>query len=77
MFVFPDQCLGRADLAVVQAMILRQFKHGLKPEFRFPIRVMHMNMKSGFLARKEEESEPIFAENCRAHGRCLRQLTSL
>lgn len=50
MFVFPDQCFGHPKLAVVQAVILRQFNHGLKPELRLPICVMHVHVKPGFLA---------------------------
>jgi len=68
MFVFPDQCFGRPNLAVVQAVILRQFNRGLKPELRLPVGVMHMHMKPGFLAREEKEPESVFAKNCRAHG---------
>jgi hypothetical protein len=32
--VFPDQRFGRPDLAVAQAVILRQFDLRLKPERR-------------------------------------------
>jgi len=44
MFVFPDQRFRRSILAVVQPVILRQFNRGLKPEFRFPVRVMHVHV---------------------------------
>jgi hypothetical protein len=46
MFVFPDQSFGRPNLAVVQPVILRQFNARLKPEFRFPVRVMHMHVET-------------------------------
>jgi hypothetical protein len=75
MFVFPDQRFGRPNLAVVQAIILRQFKRGLKPEFRLPICVMHVHVEPGFLAGEEEEPESILAKDCRAQGLFLRQLT--
>jgi hypothetical protein len=77
MFVFPDQRFGRPNLAVVQAIILRQFKCGLKPEFRFPICVMHVHVEPGFLAREEKEPESILAKDCRAQELLLRQLTRL
>jgi len=48
--VFPDQRLGHHNLAVVQAVILRQFNRRLKPELRFTVGVMHVHMKTGFLA---------------------------
>jgi len=68
MFVFPDQRFRRPNPAVVQSVILRQFDLRLKPEFRFPVRVVYMNVESGFLARKEEESEATLAEDCWAQG---------
>jgi len=66
MFVFPDQCFGRPNPAVVQAVILRQFNRGLKPELRLPVCVMHVHVKPGFLAREEEEPESVLAKDCRA-----------
>jgi len=75
MFVFPDQCFGRPNLAVVQAVILPQFNGGLKPELRLPIRVMHVHMKPGFLAREEKEPESVLAKDRRAQGLFSRQLT--
>jgi hypothetical protein len=62
IFVFPDQCLDCQNLAVVQTVILRQFNRRLKPELRFPIRVVHVDMEPGFLARKEEEPKPLLTE---------------
>jgi hypothetical protein len=64
--VFPDQRLGRPNLAVVQAIILRQFNLGLKPELGFAVCVMNVHMGSGFLARKEEEAESVLAKDRRA-----------
>jgi len=60
--VFSDQSLGRPNLAVVKTVILRQFDNGLKPEFRFPVRVVHVYVESGFLAREEKEPESILAK---------------
>ena len=75
MFVFPDQSLGRPNLAVVQAVILRQFNLRLKPELRFAVGVVHMHVKPRFLAREEKEPESTFAKDCRAQAPFLRQLT--
>ena len=66
MFVFADQCLGRSNLAVVQAIILRQFNLRLKPELRFALGMVHMNVQSGFLTREEKEPEPILTKDRRA-----------
>lgn len=64
--MFPDQCFSRPNLAVVQAVILRQFNLRLNPELRFPIRVVHVYMKPGFLAREEKEPKPVLAKDSRA-----------
>jgi hypothetical protein len=59
MFVFPDQCFGRPNLAVVEAVILRQFNRRLKPELRFAVRVVHMDMEPGFREkRRRTETRP-------------------
>ena len=60
--MFPDQRLGRPNLAVVQTVILRQFNLRLNSEFGFPIGVMHMHVEPGFLAREEKESESTFTK---------------
>ena len=73
--MFPDQSLGRPNLTVVQAVILRQFDLRLKPELRFPISAMHVHVEPGFLAREEEEPESVLAKDRRAQGLCFRQLT--
>jgi len=75
MFVIPDQCFGRPNLAVVQAIILRQFNLRLKPELRFAVRVVHVHVEPGFLARKEKEPESVLAKDRRAQRLFLRQLT--
>jgi hypothetical protein len=74
MFV-PDQSLGRPNLAVVQAVILRQFNLRLKPELRFAVGVV-LHVKPGFLAREEEEPESILAKDRRAQG-AISQTTNL
>lgn len=61
MFVFPDQSFGRPSLAVVQAVILRQFNLRLKSELRFAVRVVHMHVKPGFLAQEEKEPESVLS----------------
>ena len=75
MLVFPDQRFGRPDLAVVHAVILRQFNRRLKPKLRLPVCVMDVHMKPGFFARKEKEPEAVLAKNCWTHGLYFRQLT--
>lgn len=60
--MFPDQGFGRPNFAVVQGVILRQFNLRLKPELRFAVRVVHMHVKAGFLAR-EEEPESILSKD--------------
>lgn len=74
--MFPDQRFRRPNLAVVQALILRQINHRLKPEFRFPVRVMHVHVEPRFLAREEKEPESTLAEDCRAQELPFRHLTS-
>jgi hypothetical protein len=68
MFVFADQGLGRPSLAVVQAIILRQFNLRLKPKLCFAVSVMHMNVQSGLLTREEKEPEAILAKDRWAQG---------
>ena len=68
MFVFPDQSFGRPNLAVVQAVILRQFNLRLNPELRLAICVVHMHVEPRFLAREEKETESILAKDSRAQG---------
>src|SRR5687768_12497693 len=75
MFVFADQRLGRPNLAAVQAMILRQFNLRLKPELRFAVSVVHMNVQSGFLTREEKEPETILPKDRWAQWLPSRQLT--
>lgn len=75
MFVFADQRFRRPNLAVVQAVILRQFNRGLKPEFRFPVRVVHVHVEPGLFARKEKESEATLSEDCGTQGLFFRHLT--
>jgi len=74
MFVFPDQCFGRPDLAVAQAVILRQFDRRLKPELRFAVGVVHVDVGAGFLAGKEE-AKAVFAEDGWARGMRFGELT--
>ena len=74
--MFPDQSFGHPNLAVVQAVILRQFNLRLKPELRFAVRVVHMYVKAGFLAREEKEPESVLAKDRWAQGLLSRQLTS-
>jgi hypothetical protein len=71
MFVFPDQCLGRPNLAVVQPVILRQFDLRLKPELRLSVCAMHVDMRARFLAREEKEPESILAKDRRTQGLVL------
>ena len=74
--MFPDQSLGRPNLAVVQTVILRQFNLRLKPELRFPVRVVHVDVKAGFLTREEKEPESVLAKDSRAQWLFFQHLTS-
>lgn len=73
--MFPDQCFGRPDLAVAQAVILRQFDRWLKPELRFAVGVVHVDVEAGFFAGEEEETKAAFAEDGWAQGMRFRELT--
>ena len=77
MFVFPDQSFDRPNLAVVQAVILRQFNLRLNPELRLAICVVHMHVEPGFLAREEKEPEAVFAKDRRAQGLRLSLATNV
>ena len=52
-----DQDQHSPKLSIAQAIILRQSYLRLKPEFRFPIRALHVYMSSKFLAG--EEVQPV------------------
>ena len=67
--MFPDESVGRPNLAVIQAVILRQSYLWLKPKLGFPIRVMDMHVWPGPFSRKEKEPESVLAEDRRAHER--------
>jgi len=75
IFVVSEQSLGRPNLAVVQPVILRQFDLRLKPEFRFPVGVVHVHVEPGLLSREEKEPESILAKDCRTQGLFFRHLT--
>lgn len=66
--MFPDQCLGRPDLAVAQAVILRQFDRRLKPELRLAVGVVHVDVEAGFFSREEKESKAVFTKDGRTQG---------
>jgi len=74
--VSPDQSFDRPDLAVVQAVILRQFNLRLKPVFRFSVSMMHVHVEPRLLAREEKEPKSALAKDCRTQELFLRQLTS-
>jgi hypothetical protein len=65
MFLDPGQ--RQPDLSVVQTIILRQCYLGLKPELRFPIRALHMNMAAKLLAGEKVESETSRPKDRGAH----------
>ena len=68
MFVFSSEAFRRPKLAVVQPIILRQFDSRLKPELRFAVRAVHVDVHARLLAGKEEKPEAVFAEDGRAHA---------
>ena len=63
------------NLPVNQAIILRQFNRGLKPEFGLPVSVVHMHMEARFLSREEKESESTLTEDSRAQRLFFPHLT--
>jgi len=75
--VFLDQGKYRPDLSVIQTMILRQHYVGLKPEFRFPIRALHVNVPLGLLAGEEVEPKAAFPKDRGADPTRLRARNSL
>jgi hypothetical protein len=65
--VILNQGQRQSDLSVTQTMILRQGYLGLKPEFCFPVRALHVNMAPEFLAGEEIESEDSVPKDRGAH----------
>ena len=61
------QCLDGSDLLLRKTLILRQRNHRLKPELRFSVRTLHMNVHSEFLAGEKVKPIRSVAEYGRAH----------
>jgi hypothetical protein len=70
--VFLDQGQCQPDLSVVQTMILRQRYLGLKPELCFPLRTLHVDVPSDFLAGEKIETETSVPKDRGAHCSGLR-----
>ena len=76
IFVFPNEPERCRDVAIAQAIILRQFNVRFKPEFRFPIGSVDVHVHSSFFARKEIKPKPSAPEDGRAHVRPQMTATS-
>ena len=74
--VFLNQGQCQPDLSIIQTLILRQGYLGLKPELCFPIRTLHVDMASEFLAGEKVESEASVAKDRGAHRTDLRDRES-
>jgi hypothetical protein len=66
------QCLDGSDLLLRKPLILRQLKDRLKPELRFSVRTLNMNVHSEFFAGEKVEPVRSVAENGRAHDTTFR-----
>lgn len=75
--MFPDQRFGRSNLAVAQAVILRQFDLRLKPELGFAVCAVHVYVKAGLLAGEEEKAEAVLTEDGGTHGLFVLRVTRL
>ncbi len=62
-----DQFLSLSDLRWLEAVVDRQFHHWLDPELGFAGRVLDVNMRTLFLARKKVEPKPSNPQNGRTH----------
>jgi hypothetical protein len=61
--MFPDQRFSGPNLAVVQAIILRQFDARFKPKLRLPIGAIYVYVHPQFFAREEKEPESVFTKD--------------
>ena len=62
-----DQLLNLGDLLRLEAEVGRQFHNRLDPELRLAVRMLNMNVRSPFLARKELEAKSLDPQNGRTH----------
>jgi hypothetical protein len=61
------QCLDGSDLLLREALILRQRNDRLKPELRFSVRTLNMNVHSDFFPGEKVKPIRSIAEYGRAH----------
>ena len=71
MFISPNEIESGGYESSAEAIVLCQLDLRLKPELGFPLRVMHVNMRSALLAREEMEAETAMAKNRGAHPAIL------
>ena len=72
--VFLDQGLCSPDLVVIQAIILRQRYLWLKPEFRFPIRALHVHVAPQLLTGEKVKAIAPNSQDGRTHDSCISRL---
>ena len=63
-----NQCLDGSDLWLRKALILRQRNDWLKPELRFSVRTLNVNVHSDFFAGEKVKPIRSVAEYGRTHG---------
>jgi hypothetical protein len=57
--VLLDHFLNFRNLFWLEAEVRRQFDGGIEPELCFAVRMLNMNVRPPFLARKEIEPKPL------------------
>lgn len=70
--MFLNYSAGGAELARVQALILRQVYDRLKPELGFAARALHMDVQTRFFAGEKVKPEAAVAKDGRTHPTQLR-----
>lgn len=62
-----DEREGRGELRLRHPDGGGQFHGGLQPDFRFAVRMGHVDMQAGFFSGKEEEPVWTFSQDRRRH----------
>ena len=66
-----NQALSLGHLLRLEAEVRGELNVRINPEFRFPIRVLHVDVSAPLLARKELEPVALGPENGRTHRTSL------
>lgn len=65
--MLPDKPECSTQLPITETVVLSKFNVRRKPELRFTIRAVDMNMHARLLTREKVETEAASAKNSRAH----------